>query len=204
MAEKTRDADPFDAAGKGFERLLGNWTELSAKRIAADGQMDVAQLLRTFKESLVRLARRIFDTLKDLISTLDPVGAAGALGTFVAAGVQELLDATNDVVQSLLDAIQVAAANSVAAVLGLIEAIKKSIYLILDRFVDPKLTAPITTMLDLVNNLIGNIAEIVSPEAGSKARRFRSDMYGQLYAIRRADAARRPTSQPFEDVPMVE
>ena len=51
--------------------------------------------------------------------------------------------------------------------------------------------------IDLLNNLVGNMAEVLSPEAGAMARRFRTDMYAQLFDIRRAEAV-------YRAVPLVE
>jgi hypothetical protein len=45
------------------------------------------------------------------------------------------------------------------------------------------------------------MAEVLSPDAGATARRFRSDMYGQLFEVRRAEGAFRPVVATAEEPP---
>lgn len=202
MGERDDTANPFDRMAKGFEQLLGGWTEAAGRRIAADGPSTAAAaVLDAMKTSITWLSRQVGEAMSRVFDTLDPQGKLEWIRLFAASGVEAMLDAARRVIETILGGASAAASATLAALLGLIEAIKKSIHLILDRMVDPKVAAPVRLPLDLLNNLLGNVAEIMAPEAGTKARRFRTDMYAQLHDIRRADAARKGAAAPRREEP---
>ena len=123
---------------------------------------------------------------------------SGAVGTFVSAGIEDLMDGLNDFLDDIGNQAGAASDAAIGAVLGIVEAIKKTFHLILDGLKLPAITGPVELLLDLIDNVLGNIAELVSPSAGKTAKTLRTNMYGQLAAIRSAEAARSGRSKPDE------
>lgn len=182
----------------GFGGLLSGWTEAAADRAEVEGVPDVATVLRSMGEGVEKLAAAVW---KGFEAVLDGAAdAAEVAAAFAAAGIDGLIAAARQVLDALKRGTKAVSSAALAGLLGLLEAIKKGIHLVVDktiRPIDPRLATPITLPLDLLNNLVGNMAEVLSPEAGATARRFRTDMYGQLFDIRRAEAV-------FRAVPLVE
>jgi hypothetical protein len=197
MADATIE-DLLGGASKGFQEMLRGFAEAATQRTKADGQIGVPPVLGAMGGALVDLAEGVFEGLSDVLGGLDPEGAAEAAAAWASSKIQRMIDAVNGLLGEMLAGAGAAAAGALGAVLGLMEAIKKSVHLLLDRFVDPKAAGRVTAPLDLINNLLGNMAEVVSPETGAKARRFRADMYGQLHDVRRADSARWPRATRIE------
>lgn len=182
-------SNPFEAAAKGFGKLVEGWTGGAAQRAVADGLGEAGEVIKGIGAEIGNFGEGVWKGLETILDGLDPAGKAEAFALFAAAGIESMIERANKLLETLLGRAGVVGANALASLLGLIEGIKKAIHLVLDAIGNPKLTAPVTIPLDLINNLLGNVAEIVSPEAGAKARRFRSDMYGQLYEVRRARSA---------------
>jgi hypothetical protein len=182
-------SNPFEAAAKGFGKLVEGWTGGAAQRAVADGLGEAGDVIKGIGAEIGKLGESVWNGLETVLANLDPAGKAEAVAAFVAAGIESMIGTANKLLEALMGGAAAAGVNALGALLGLIEGIKKAIHLVLDQIGNPKLTAPVTIPLDLINNLLGNVAEIVSPEAGAKARRFRSDMYGQLYEVRRAKSA---------------
>jgi hypothetical protein len=182
-------SNPFEAAAKGFGKLVEGWTGGAAQRAVADGLGETGDVIKGIGAEIGKLGESVWNGLETVLANLDPAGKAEAVAAFVAAGIESMIATANKLLEALMGGAAAAGVNALGALLGLIEGIKKAIHLVLDQIGNPKLTAPVTIPLDLINNLLGNVAEIVSPEAGAKARRFRSDMYGQLYEVRRAKSA---------------
>lgn len=199
MADKKSKKDPFEATEAGFSKAMEGWGELASRTIAAQGAPDVLPVVQRLKQFAVKLVKSLFERLRQVLGQLDPFGAAGAVGTMISAGIEDLLKSINELIDDLLAAGGAATDTAVAAILGLVEAIKKLFHLILDGLKLPLITQPVEIFLDLIDNVLGNIAELISPKAGKMARQFRNDMYGQLYAIRRADAARSGRFAPAEE-----
>ncbi|MEY1555990.1 hypothetical protein AB3Y40_10190 [Yoonia sp. R2331] len=190
MPDKRSKDDPFANAEKSFAKALGTWTDVSVHALQAQGANDVAQTAAAFKNFLFRLLRSFFARLKQVIAQLDPFGAAQAIGSFVEAGIDDMLDDFNKLLDDLAAVPGAVADAAIGALLGIVEAIKKAFHLILDGIKLPHLTQPVELFLDLIDNILGNIAEMVSGVAGKSAKTFRNNMYGQLAMIRAADAAR--------------
>ena len=117
-------------------------------------------------------------------------GVAQAVGSFVASGVEDLIDGFNELLGELAEGTAAVSDAAIGAVLGIVEAIKKVFHLILDAIKLPHITRPAELFLDMIDNVLGDIAEMVSAVSGKMARTFRNNMYGQLAMIRAADAAR--------------
>jgi hypothetical protein len=202
MSQSASIGDLLGDAAAGFGELLGGWTEAVTSRAEAEGVPDVAAVLRGMGESVRKLAEKVWAGLEAVLGSA--ADAAEFVAAFVAAGIEELIAAANALLATLNRDTKVIGSRALAALLGLVEAIKKGIHLVVDkaiRPIDPRLAAPITVPLDLLNNLIGNMAEVLSPDAGATARRFRSDMYGQLFEVRRAEGAFRPVVATAEEPP---
>jgi len=192
-------SNPFGEAAKGFGKLVDSWTSGAAQRAIADGLGEAGDVIQGIGAEVVKLGEGVWKGLGSILETLDPASRAEALAAFVSAGIESMIAAANRLLETLLSRTGSLGTNALASLLALIEGIKKAIHLVLDQIGNPKLTAPVTIPLDLINNLLGNVAEIVSPEAGAKARRFRTDMYGQLYEVRRARSAFVPVAVPREE-----
>ena len=198
-AEKT-PKDPFKKAEVGFSNAMNGWSTLAAQHVSAQGFADVGYVIENFQPLLAHIVRSLFNRLNQVFDQLDPIGAEQGIASFIGAGVEDLLDTVNKLIKDLLNAQGVASDRAIAAVLGLIETVKKTIHLILDGLKNPVLTQNVEIYLDLIDNILGNIAELISPAAGKTAHRFRSNMYGQLYSIRRADAARSGRFVPIDEL----
>ena len=198
MADKKPDKDPFATSEAKFSKALGKWSDMAANTLVAQGASDVAQVVVALKRFLSNLVKSLFSRLRQILGQIDPFAAAGAVGTFVSAGIEDLMDALNDLLEDITGATGAASDAVVGAVLGIVEAIKKAFHLILDGMKLPAITGPVELFLDLIDNVLGNIAELVSPNAGKTAKMLRTNMYGQLAAIRSADAARSGRFKPDE------
>lgn len=200
MPTERTPKDPFAKAEAGLAKAMDGWSRLAIQNVEAQGIAAVGGVIAKLKKFLGKLVKSLFGAIRKVFEQLDPFGTAQALGSFVAAGVEDLIDDINDLIKDILDAPGAITDAAIAAVLGLIEAVKKTIHLILDGIKNPVLTQPVEIFLDLIDNVLGNIAELISPAAGKTAHRFRTNMYGQLYAIRRADAARFGRFSPSDEL----
>ena len=191
MADKRTGKDPLGAPEAKFTKALAGWSDLAAKNLEAQGAGDLLGVVAKLKQALLVFARNFWEKLKALIANLDPVGAAGAIGQIVGSGIEDLLDGLNDLIEDLLNTAGAATDAAVGAVLGLIEVVKKLLHLILDGLKVPDhIRKPIEVFLDLIDNVLGNIAELVSSITGKTAKTLRTNMYQQLAQIRTAEAAR--------------
>ena len=191
MAKKPTDPDLFKKLRENFLQMTDGFVDIGQRQMAAQAAIPApSDLWKRLRAAIQNLVAALFRGLDTFITHLDPVGKAQAIGGLVGGAVEGLLDAANQLISDIQSGLENAGQTAISMVLGLIEAVKKSIYLVLDGLKVPQLSHPVEVLLDLINNLIGNMAELISPEAGKAARTFRNDMYGQLYAIRRADAAR--------------
>jgi hypothetical protein len=191
-------ADLLGDLASGFGELVAGWTEAVAGRAEVEGAPDAATVLRGMGEAVEKAAAAVWKGFEVVLD--GAADAAQVAAAFAAAGIEGLISTAKDLLASLARGTKAVSAAALAGLLGLVEAIKKGIHLVIDktiRAIDPRLATPITLPLDLLNNLLGNMAEVLSPEAGATARRFRTDMYGQLFDIRRAEAA-------YRAVPLVE
>ena len=182
--------DPFAGVEKKLADGLGRWTTLAADTVQARGAADVASVVRKFQKFLFKLVRSLFQKMREILNQLDPFGVAQAVGSFVASGVEDLIDGFNELLGELAEGTAAVSDAAIGAVLGIVEAIKKVFHLILDAIKLPHITRPAELFLDMIDNVLGDIAEMVSAVSGKMARTFRNNMYGQLAMIRAADAAR--------------
>ena len=186
----TEGDDPFAGVEKKLADGLGRWTTLAADTVQARGAADVASVVRKFQKFLFKLVRSLFQKMREILNQLDPFGVAQAVGSFVASGVEDLIDGFNELLGELAEGTAAVSDAAIGAVLGIVEAIKKVFHLILDAIKLPHITRPAELFLDMIDNVLGDIAEMVSAVSGKMARTFRNNMYGQLAMIRAADAAR--------------
>lgn len=190
MPSIDKDSAPFAAAEKKFADGVGKWAMIAAQSITDQGATDIARVIEALRRFLGSNVKALFTRLRQILDQLDPFGLAQTVGQFVEAGIEDLLDDLNKLLDDLLAAPGAVADAVIGAVLGIVEAIKKAFHLILDGIKLPHLTQPVELFLDLIDNVIGNIAELVSTITGKSAKTFRTNMYGQLAMIRAADAAR--------------
>ena len=181
-------SDPFKGSEAKFSKALGQWSDLAAQTVTAQGLPDVGGVIIRLKDFLLGLVAKLFESLKETIAPLNPI--LGNISEIVSGTIDNMLDGLIKLLEDLADAPGAVTDAAIGAVLGLVEAIKKTLHLLLDGIKLPELTAPVELLLDLIDNVLGNIAELVSPKAGHTAKIFRNNMYGQLAAIRAADAAR--------------
>jgi len=185
------DAPDLDRLEQSFSRCAERWSTIALRSAAANGAPDtVAKTVAALRSLLVKLIHRLFRIIRELFDTVNPFGLLVPAGAFIEAGLDEMFETLSDLLEEVDTALGAALDAAVAAALALFEAIKKAFHLVLDRVKLPALTEPAELLLDLVNNVMGNIAELVSPAAGQSAIRFRSAMYLQLAEIRSARAAR--------------
>ncbi|WP_132542462.1 hypothetical protein [Rhodovulum euryhalinum] len=182
------ELETLDRTGHRFGAALERWGQQAERTAMAQGAPGQAMVINRLRRRLLVLTTRLWRRIMLLAEQFGLFDLAGEVGAFVEMGIDELLGALEEVLDTLETAGTAAADVVVGAMLGIVEAIKKAIHLVLDRVKLPPVTEPIEAMLDLLDNLIGNIAELVSPKAGAMARTFRSNMYGQLADIRAARA----------------
>ncbi|TCP43123.1 hypothetical protein [Rhodovulum marinum] len=193
------DLKALAVTGRRFGAGLERWGRQAARTAQAQGQPGPAEVIGRIATRLPRIVDKLWRKIMALAEQFGLFDLAGAVGAFAEAGIDELMDVLDDLLGMLEDAGTAAADTVIGAVLGVIEAIKKAIHLVLDRVKMPPVTEPIEIILDMLDNLIGNIAELVSPKAGTMARTFRSNMYGQLGDIRAARAALPARAVPDKD-----
>lgn len=181
-------SDPLRGSEAKFAKALGQWSDLAAQTVTAQGLPDVGGVIIRLKEFLLGLVSRLFKALKQTLEPLNPI--LGNISEIVSETIDNMLDGLIKLLEELADAPGAVTEDAIGAVLGLIEAIKKTLHLLIDGIKLPDLTAPVELLLNLIDNVLGNIAELVSPKAGHTAKVFRNNMYGQLAAIRAAEAAR--------------
>lgn len=178
----------LDETGRRLGAALERWAGQAERTAQAQGAPGQANAIAILRRRLLNLVTRLWRRIMLLAEQFGLFDLAGEVGAFVEMGIDDLIGALEEILEDMANATTAAADVAVGAVLGIVEAIKKAIHLVLDRVKLPPVTEPIEAMLDLLDNLIGNIAELVSPKAGKLARTFRSNMYGQLAEIRAARA----------------
>ncbi len=189
-----KEVEEFGRAFDGAITRFGTALEAANPAGAVTGAIDTFRRLIAF---LRKLAAKIVSFLGRLFEALP------TLPEFVAEQFGDLVTLIGDELTGVLDDLAEAAGaaldTAISAALAFFELIKKTIYLLTDftrkTVGDNPLIDVIHMYLDLFNNLMGNLAELLSPKFGAKARRIRLDMYGQLAAIRTAQGAIAPDRQ---------
>ncbi|MEM6441183.1 MAG: hypothetical protein AAF763_15980 [Pseudomonadota bacterium] len=190
------DDHPFARLAVLFRRLLGGVSDLILKLADKVGRGFDKLARNALVTPLLGLADALWGGLAEAAG--DVADAAGAVIDFVGSGVETLLETGVEFVETLLASVDDMATETlqtgVEIALGLIEGVKKAIHLVLDRIDDSKIGAAVAsgpeTVLDLIDNMLGNTAELASPALGARARTLRADMYGQLRDVRAAEAAK--------------
>lgn len=143
MAKKPERSDPFKGMEAGFMAMTDGWAEVGQRRLTAQGQIGIGDVWSTTKALLHNTVKRLFAALRKMLSHLDPVGAAQAVGGFVAAGVESMIGAATELINGMLEVADTATDAAVEILLGMIEAVKKAIHLILDGIKLPQVTQPV-------------------------------------------------------------
>jgi hypothetical protein len=187
MTEKSPSLpdDPFGTLMPAFRDLLVAFNEVAAHMLADAGRSEEADLVRGVTDALRRQADGLAAMIADGLAAADDASLRFAARTLEASGAAEL-------VANGLQSTRVAARGGPLALVGLlqfIEPVKKVLRLILGKLLPESVTKWINIVLDSIDNLLGNSAEAVAPEAGTRARRVRSSMYRQLTEVFAADAA---------------
>jgi len=180
----------FDEVGKKFSGAAQQWGALAQRSAQAQGNEAAAATIGALTEVFQALVGRLTNLLKTTFEDFNPFPNPDPLSAFLDAAIDEVLDGINAILGNLASGSAAILDAAVGSVLGLFEVLKKAIHLVLDRVKLPNITGPIETVLDLINNIIGNIAELVSAAAGRLAGKFRMNMYEQLAAIRAAEGAK--------------
>lgn len=191
--------DRVEAFGKAWDEALDGFGRAAESFNAAGGVAPGAIAIAAVRRTLSRLVRTLRRWLPEALSELP-----GIFNDLISDATETLTTEVPAILESLADLAGDALEAAISALLGLFEMIKKLIYLITD-YIDrtfPKngLTDLIRLQLDLINNLLGQLAELMSPKLGQTARRLKRDMYDQLTAIRVAEGAipQRPVGKDEE------
>ena len=143
--------------------------------------------------AIFAIVRTLYRQIKDLVRWLRDlvVGLPEAFGELISGATETLIEEVGRILDDIQNLAGQALEAAIGAVFGFFEMIKKMVYLITDyierNFPKNPLTSLVRLQLDLVNNLLGHLAEQMSPKLGQTARRLRLDMYDQLAAIRIAE-----------------
>lgn len=177
-----------DALGKALANTVERWGRFAQAANPAGAAAAGVNAIQQVVRAILRMTARVIDLLKRVVAQLPDFFAdtLADVTEMLVEEVSQLLDDLANLAGAALEA-------GLGAVLGFIEVVKKTIYLItdyIDRTVGKNpLTDLIRLHLDILNNLLGHAAELVSPKTGQVARRMRLDMYDQLAAIRIAEGA---------------
>lgn len=196
-------ADPsksFDELNKKFSTAATGWGGIAQASASAVGNQGAAQAIEGLTKVLAGLIDRLFTKLRETFANFNPFPSPDPLSAFLDAALDEMLDTLIEAVAVLRNTAAAGLDAAAAGLLGLFEAIKKAIHLVLDQVPNKILVGPIEVVLDLINNVIGNIAQLMSDLAGKLATTFRMNMYGQLAASRAAKSAR-PDAFTEDDTP---
>ncbi|MEP5090947.1 MAG: hypothetical protein ABJR23_16090, partial [Paracoccaceae bacterium] len=101
MADKKSEKDPFASSEVKFSKALGKWSDIAAHTLVAQGASDVAQVISRLKEFIFKLVKSLFSRLRQILGQIDPFAAAGAVGTFVSAGIEDLMDGLNELLDDI-------------------------------------------------------------------------------------------------------
>ncbi|MEO0680872.1 MAG: hypothetical protein AAF192_10715 [Pseudomonadota bacterium] len=191
-----------------FRKILGRVSQLAILVLrrggAFAGKLDEAAE-RAIVAPLMGFADALWDGIVDALGGVQDAAEAGA--AFVAAGLETLMETADGFLDVLFAGIEDLAQDGLETgyemALSLFEAIKKTVHLVLDQLALGKLgeaaAGAAQIPLDLIDNLLGNAAEMASPKLGARARVLREDMYGQLRSARAAAAARGPGREAGAD-----
>jgi hypothetical protein len=185
MPDQTMN-DQVDALEKAFNDTVQRWGRAAQSFHPAASPLNPTSSIVRIVTTILKVSSRLFKFLKQLI-TQGPAALADILGDLVETLTSEASAMLDDLAETAGQALE----TGLGAVLGFVELVKKTIYLITDffdrRFPVKDLTDLIRLQIDIINNLLGHVAELVSPKTGKVARRLRLDMYEQLAAIRVAE-----------------
>ncbi|MEO1688869.1 MAG: hypothetical protein AAFU61_13280 [Pseudomonadota bacterium] len=188
-------------------RRVGELTLTVLRRTGAwVGKLDEAAE-RAIVAPLMGFAEALWDGIVDGLGAAQDAAEAGA--AFVAAGLETLMETADGFLDALFAGIEDLAQDGLETgyemALSLFEAMKKTVHLVLDQLALGKLgeaaAGAAQIPLDLIDNLLGNAAEMASPKLGARARVLREDMYGQLKSAREAAAARGVAGAPDGEKP---
>jgi hypothetical protein len=178
--------DHVNALEKAFTDTVRRWGRAAQTFQPASAAPNPASWIARIVKTMLKLAAKLFGFVRQIV-TEGPPALAALLGDLA----ETLVEEAGGLLEDLADLTGQALETGLGAVLGFIELVKKSIYLVTDfidkRFPGNDLTAIVRLHLDLIDNLLGQIADLVSPRTGKAARRLRRDMYEQLAAIRVAE-----------------
>jgi hypothetical protein len=188
--------NPFAELIAAFRELIVAYNDTAAQMLDDAGRGEEAELVRGITPALRRQADGLAAMVADGLAAADDASLGFAARTLAASGAGELASGG-------LAATRTAARGgpaALAALLQFIEPIKKILRLILGKLLPESITKWINVVLDVIDNLLGNSAETVAPEAGTRVQRLRSGMYRQLTEAFTADAAqaRRAAAFPHE------
>jgi hypothetical protein len=195
---ETRRLEEF---GAGFEKVIDGWARQAVRVAPMVAAPTPPQVLSRMRDALLRLVGKIMGFLGRLVDLI-PV-ETGPLGEALGTLLDSVVDVANGMIEDVAGFAGDAAAAALGAALGVIELIKKTIYLVTDQIAKRLPGEPLTDLihlhLDMLNNLLGNMAELVSPKTGQMARRFRADMYEQVAMVRVAQGAIPPRQAEPEE-----
>ena len=189
MAHESNSPDPFDKLERDGKRMLDGFERAAIHRLNAQGNTSIVPVATRMLRVIKRLLSKVLKALKRLLGESGLVDLAGTIFEGVSDILQDIMDGALQAIEELLEALDTITDAALGAVLGLIEAFKKVIHLVLDKLPKNPLSDVVELNLDILDNILGNLAEVVSTGTGKLAATFRTNMYDQLYMIRRARGA---------------
>ena len=177
----------FEQLFSEFGALVLSYNNAMADFLRSAGRDTEADAVRRVSDTLQLQVEALQSQFSAFLSSVSPAQNDAALQTLQASGAIGLARSGREVAATAARA----GPAALGAIIAFIEPIKKVLELILDFFLpDGRTRQIIDLILQFIDNLLGNSAEEVAPETGTRVRRAQYAMYRQVREVNLTEAAR--------------